>query len=243
MAVKKRPKPKPRPTYQQLVSGSYLPTKVRAFNAAQGTTGAAATGASSGGVGAPTPTKLSPDQVTVLLQACLGGDQKACQALTGAGYNVTGQGGLVGDIAGIPGKVASGVFGEIVPYLKVAAGGLIVIVSGLALVYVAGRNQAPKIAGAVAGPAKLGVAAASKVAPERQEARREARRLAASERTARARSRATVSSRGRSKVLSRREGAEARHAEAEYEASKGQRRREALGAFKMERERRLRSVG
>jgi hypothetical protein len=185
---------------------------------------------------------LTKGQLETLIQACAGGNKAACDALTKAGYNVQAQ-----TPQSMIGGALGGVFGQVIPYLKIAAGGLIVIVSGLALVYVAGRNTGAGKAitgatGAVAGgPVRTAVKVASKVAPERQEARRIARATRTRERSERAASR-VVTSGNRTRISSRRSGAAVRAQEAEYRSTAGTRQRERLGAFRQEQQRKVRAA-
>lgn len=123
-------------------------------------------------------------------------------------------------------------------YFKIGAGGLGLIVSGLALVYVAGRNTAPAQAAKAVGSTVAPVGkVANKVAAKTEtgQARAIARKTRTSERTERARSRVVTEGSGKVRVSSRREGADARQQGAEYRATKGQRDRERLSALRSER--------
>lgn len=137
---------------------------------------------------------------------------------------------------GIIEKIIAG----ILPILKIGAGGIGVIVTGLALVYVAGRNTpvpgAAKAAVKVANPAAGAISKAAKTS-ERGQARSIAKKQARSEKTERARSR-VVSSGGKVRVSSKAEGADARAAGAEYDSGKGQRTRERLIDLRNESSRR-----
>ncbi len=161
----------------------------------------------------------------------------------------------VGDVAGIAGhyvahpgqgvavttKAASGLatgwLKDLLPVLKIAAGGAGLIVSGIALVYVAGRNTPVGRAavGAVPVAGKV-VNTLNKAAPERAQARSYAKAERASQRSERARSRVETSGR-RVRVTSRKSGAAARAAGAEYAAGKGTRDRERLAALRASRRR------
>lgn len=64
-----------------------------------------------------------------------------------------------------PSKLVGGVFDKLAPILKITAGGVVMVVSGIALVYVAGRNTgAVKAVKMAANPAR---AVARKAAPQR----------------------------------------------------------------------------
>ncbi len=144
--------------------------------------------------------------------------------------------------AGIVGQIIA----AMIPILKIAAGGTGLLVTGIALVYVAGR-QTPAgkaITGAVGAVTPVGRGArviARAAAPERAQARQIAREQRSRLRTERARSRVVTSTGGkreRVRITSRSEGRRARAAEAEYLASRGTRERERLAAFRAERARR-----
>lgn len=127
-------------------------------------------------------------------------------------------------------------------YFKIGAGGLGLMVSGLALVYVAGRNTAPvaaaKTAATVVTPVGKAAGAVS-AATEGGEARKIARSTRATEKTERARSRVvTDAGTGKTSVSSKRSGADTRAAADEYRATKGSRDRERLSALRGEKRRR-----
>jgi hypothetical protein len=149
------------------------------------------------------------------------------------GVGMLGVGGWVGDV-----------FKVLVPILKVGAGGAGLLVSGVALIYLAGKNVgADKAVRTAVNPSRaLTRKVARTVAPERHEARAIAKRTRSTERTERARSRVVseTTKRGgtRVRVSSRREAAGARSAGAEYRAQAGQRSRERLSALRGERARR-----
>jgi hypothetical protein len=78
------------------------------------------------------------------------------------------------------GGVGSGIVKAVAPWLKIGAGGFVVIVSGLALVYVAGRNTAPVAAAKTAvkvatpgGQAVRSVARKAKGAPKARAKRKD----------------------------------------------------------------------
>lgn len=141
---------------------------------------------------------------------------------------------------GLVEKALAGFFAGILPILKIGAGGIGVIVTGLALVYVAGRNTpipaATKAALKVANPV-AGAASDAVKSSERGQARTLAKKQARSEKTERARSR-VVSEGGKVRVSSKAEAASARAQGAEYDAGKGQRTRERLIDLRNESSRR-----
>lgn len=121
-------------------------------------------------VNAPVPAVL-PTGTGVPTAAPSGGNLPSGTFVNSAGQTVT-----LGSTIGTSGDATTGAFADnpvtrfvqLVPvYLKIAGGGLIVAISGLALVYVAGRNtvpvQAAKTAASVV-PAGRAVKAAGKAA-------------------------------------------------------------------------------
>lgn len=124
------------------------------------------------------------------------------QAATLLKYSSQVQHQAAGESASLGGNIhptaALSLLGKIPAFLKIAAGGIGIAISGLALVYVAGRNTsggaalkgatgaAVKVAPA---PVKVAAKVASKAAPERSQARTFARQTRERNRTANARAR------------------------------------------------------
>jgi hypothetical protein len=178
-----RRRPAPRAVHTPTPSANYAQL-VAAFNAQQGRTPAVVPTGTGQTVTAPSATGLTPEQQSQL-DRIQGAAFGSIPAVNAAG---TAIGGATSFLVSLP------------AYLKITAGGLIVGVSGLALVYVAGRNTPPvqaaktaakvatpvgRVASTAAGATKTGVrvseargvkrrAKANVRTRERQEARSEA---------------------------------------------------------------------
>lgn len=134
---------------------------------------------------------------------------------------------------------------NLIPLLKVAAGGaLLLFVFAAMLVVMALGSDTAAAAGSTARKVNVAGRAARRVAgnTERGQARKIAAKTRATNKTERARTRvvteSTRSGRERVRVSSRRDAADARQQDAEHRAQRGQRDRERLAALRMEQRRR-----